>query len=364
MLREKAVVRAPRQACFALIALVAALLLAACSQAAAAVPEATTASPQTSPTPTPLPAVQATTAAVHPATQTPPESSTGLPASAQPPISSSPASLFFPSPCPDWCSTWSGFPFQRPLPPGAQLAVDPSYRFGSTQNGARDPHHGVEFLNPEGTPVLAAGDGQVVVAGDDTRQLFSPYYNFYGSLVVLQHSLPGLKQPVFTLYAHLSEITVRQGDQVQAGDQIGKVGMSGSATGSHLHFEVRLGENSYAASRNPELWLIPLDGQDGARSAAIAGRILYPAGYRSRLSSIVLERLSGPQGDALAQVYLSPYEEAALAGQPPWGETFGAGDLPAGWYRITFIQFGLQSREVQLVPGQLTQVTFDLQSAQ
>jgi murein DD-endopeptidase MepM/ murein hydrolase activator NlpD len=363
MLRGKALVRAPRRAFLSLIALAGVLLLAACSQAAAAVPETEGALPGWT-TPTPLTAVQATTGSVSPVTQTPPKTPTAQPASAQPAASPTAAAVNFPTPCPDWCSIAFNFPFRRPLPESAQLSIDPSYRFGSTQNGLRDPHHGVEFLNPAGTPVLAAGDGEVVVAGDDIRQLFSPYYNFYGNLVVLQHALPGLKQPMFTLYAHLSEIAVQVGDQVRAGDEIGKVGMSGSATGSHLHFEVRLGENTYAASRNPELWLMPLEGQDGARYAAVAGRILYPAYYRSGLSSIVLERLSGPQGDAISQVYLSPYEEAAVAGQPPWEETFGAGDLPAGWYRITFIQFGLQSREVQLAPGQLALVTFDLRSGQ
>jgi murein DD-endopeptidase MepM/ murein hydrolase activator NlpD len=363
MLREKIVLQANRRVVFSFLALAAVVLLAACSQASAAMPEMEAASQPALPTPTPLLRVQATTATT-PLSNPPPKSPTAPPAKLHPAASPTAARVIFPTPCPDWCSIAYDFPFHRPLPESAQLAVDPSYRFGSTQNGARDPHHGVEFLNPTGTPVLAASEGEVVFAGNDTQERFSPYFNFYGNLVVLQHSLPGLQQPVFTLYAHLSEIAVRAGDRVQTGDAIGKVGMSGSATGSHLHFEVRLGENTYAASRNPELWLMPLEGQDGTRYAAAAGRVLYPAGYRSELSSIVLERLTGPQGDAISQIYLTPYEEAAITGQPPWEETFAAGDLPAGWYRITFIQFGLQSREVQLFPGQLTLLTFDLRSAQ
>jgi murein DD-endopeptidase MepM/ murein hydrolase activator NlpD len=343
--------------------LIAVILLSACSQASAAVQDGATTQPPALPTRTVLPtqpapsataAIQYTPTAVR---SVPParELATAAPTTAR---------LAFPTLCADWCSFEHVFSFSRPLPASAQLEVDPSYRFGSTQNGSRDPHHGVEFLNPSGTPVLAAGDGKVVIAGDDTRQLHSLYYNFYGNLVVLQHSLPGLEQPVFTLYAHLSEIDVQVGDQLKAGDSLGKVGMSGSATGSHLHFEVRLGENIYAASRNPELWLKPLEGPDGSRYAALAGRILYPPGYRSALSSVVIERLTGPKGDAVAQVYLAPYEESDLSGQPPWEETFAAGDLPPGWYRITFIQFGLQHREVQLLPGQLTLVTFDLRSGQ
>lgn len=364
MLQVNVFAPALRRLTFAFLALAAVVLLAACSPAAAAMPQTATASLPALPTITHLPAVQTTPMAQSRVAQAPLKSPAAQVTRAQPATSPTPAEVTFPTPCPEWCSVSFNFPFSRPLPPGAQLAVDPSYRFGSTQNGARDPHHGVEFLNPAGTPVLAAGDGEVILAGNDTQQLFSPYYNFYGNLVVLQHNLPALQQPVFTLYAHLSEIAVQIGDQVRAGDEIGKVGMSGSATGSHLHFEVRLGENTYAASRNPELWLVPLEGPDGARLAALAGRILYPAGYRSGLSSIVVERLNGPKGDALLQIYLSPYEEAAVVGQYPWEETFAASDLPAGWYRITFIQFGMQSREVQLLPGQLTLVTFDLRSAQ
>ncbi len=170
---------------------------------------------------------------------------------------------------------------QRPIDPAENDAVDATYRFGSTQSGRRDPHHGVEFLNGFGTPVLAAADGRVVVAGGDLDPIsphgdwpilfYGPYSNFYGSLVVIEHALPeavetafpDLEGPLYTLYGHLSEISVEVGQQVSAGEQIGRVGMAGIATGSHLHFEVRLGENSYAASSNPELWLQPHSRRNG-----------------------------------------------------------------------------------------------------
>jgi len=252
------------------------------------------------------------------------------------------------------------FPLQRPIAAPDQDTIDPSYRFGSSQGQQRDPHHGVEFLNPLGTPVLAAQDGRVVVAGDDTRTLYAPYFNFYGNLVVLEHELPGVQQPVYTLYAHLSQVMVRQGQRVKSGQQIGAVGMSGSATGSHLHFEVRLGENTYAASRNPELWLAPHLDEDGLPGGAIAGRIVAPDGFTLEISSIVLERLPDPQQAPISQTYLGLYEDKTLPGQPPWEESFAAGDLPAGWYRISFIQLGLQERLVQVFPGQLTVATFQL----
>jgi hypothetical protein len=267
------------------------------------------------------------------------------------------------TPCPPDLCTFAGWlVLQRPIAPPGNDAVDVTYRFGSTQGGLRDPHHGVEFLNGFGTPVLAAGAGTVLVAGNDLETLYSPYYNFYGNLVVIEHALPDLKIPLYTLYAHLSEVLVQPGQVVQSGQEIGKVGMSGGATGSHLHFEVRLGENSYGAACNPELWLAPHPGQEDQPVGAIAGRLLLPAGFQLDLPNIVLELLDGRDGPPLAEYYTGAYEEAEINSQPPWGETFAASDLPAGWYRITFYQNGMQTRQVQVLPGQITLVTFDLRS--
>jgi murein DD-endopeptidase MepM/ murein hydrolase activator NlpD len=87
-------------------------------------------------------------------------------------------------------------------------------------------HNGVDLAAPTGTPVLASGSGRVVLAGE---RLLS------GKTVVLEH-LPG----VFSLYFHLSELAVTEGQEVQAGQRIGAVGMSGLATGPHLHWELRV----------------------------------------------------------------------------------------------------------------------------
>jgi hypothetical protein len=87
---------------------------------------------------------------------------------------------------------------------------------------ARSPHAGVDFPAATGTPVFAAQAGRVVLAEN-------LYYS--GNTVVIDHGFG-----IYTLYAHLSEIEVHEGDAVQVSTQIGKVGATGRVTGPHLHW--------------------------------------------------------------------------------------------------------------------------------
>jgi murein DD-endopeptidase MepM/ murein hydrolase activator NlpD len=87
-------------------------------------------------------------------------------------------------------------------------------------------HKGVDFGAPTGTPVRAVGDGEVDYAG---------WQNGYGNMVEIRHS-----NQRSTLYAHLSRIDVRRGQRVGQGDTLGAVGMTGWATGPHLHFELKM----------------------------------------------------------------------------------------------------------------------------
>jgi hypothetical protein len=196
---------------------------------------------------------------------------------------------------------------------------------------------------------------------------YGPYSNFYGNLVVIEHPLPepvqaafpALSGPIYSLYGHLSQISIQTGQQVAAGQEIGKVGMAGIATGSHLHFEVRVGENSYKASRNPQLWLAPQLDSDGQPTGALAGGFIDGYGNRLELDSIVLQRLpQGPEGPVDFEVSTITYQEKGLLGQPPFEESFGVGDLPPGLYRITFPMGGLREELVEIFPGQVTVVTF------
>lgn len=253
------------------------------------------------------------------------------------------------------CVIQASFPLTRPIQPPGRDSVEPSYRFGSTQDGRREPHHGVEFVNRAGTPVLAAADGLVVVAGRDDQASFADMVDFYGRLVVIKHDIPGVAQPVFTLYGHLLEISVQVGERVAAGEEIGQVGVGGVAAGTHLHFEVRLGENSYHATRNPELWLQPHTGADGLLNAALAGRILDDAGELLAIDNIVVKRL-GEDGEPLAVIYTSTYAAGEMVDQLPYHESFALGDLLPGQYRISFVYKRMLQYEVRLEPGKLTLV--------
>ncbi len=93
-------------------------------------------------------------------------------------------------------------------------------------SGASRMHTGTDIAAPEGTPVLAAMSGKVLLADN---------LGGYGLTIALEHS-DGTKQ---TLYGHLSEIFVKPGELIQQGAVIGRVGSTGNSTGPHLHLEFR-----------------------------------------------------------------------------------------------------------------------------
>ena len=113
--------------------------------------------------------------------------------------------------------------FVRPVPDEANSA------FGthSVYNGERRSQHGgADFRSPSGRPIKAANAGRVVLADD---------LYFTGNTVVVDHG-----QGLVSLFAHLSEMDVKAGATVAAGDVVGKVGATGRVTGPHLHWTVRL----------------------------------------------------------------------------------------------------------------------------
>ena len=135
-------------------------------------------------------------------------------------------------------------------------------------------HKGVDFAAPTGTPVHAAGSGQVIVAGQQTG---------YGNVVMLQHGAT-----YTTVYAHLSGFApgIRSGARVAQGDIVRYVGQTGWATGPHLHYEFRVDN----VQKNPLTVALP-----DAQPVAAAQR----ADYAARISALA-EELRLSEGIVLA----------------------------------------------------------------
>jgi murein DD-endopeptidase MepM/ murein hydrolase activator NlpD len=88
-------------------------------------------------------------------------------------------------------------------------------------------HSGTDFAAAHGTPIYSTADGVVVHAG---------WSSGYGKLIKIQHQF-GIE----TRYAHLSRIRVKVGQRISRGERIGDMGNTGRSTGTHLHYEVRVG---------------------------------------------------------------------------------------------------------------------------
>ena len=119
-----------------------------------------------------------------------------------------------------------------PLPSGSFSISDPYGWRNDPITGEREFHQGTDLAAAEGTPILAAADGIVTLAGPNGE---------FGNLVVIESTVDGA--PVATAYAHIRDggILVSVGEAVDAGQQIAEVGMTGHATGPHLHFQVEPG---------------------------------------------------------------------------------------------------------------------------
>lgn len=116
---------------------------------------------------------------------------------------------------------WSG-QFRPPV----DAPISDVFGTRRTFNGkVQSVHQGLDYAVPQGTAISALNQGTVLLA----RPLF-----FEGNCVVLDHG-----QGLLTLYLHLSEIEVKEGDSVARGQQIGLSGGTGRATGPHLHIAVR-----------------------------------------------------------------------------------------------------------------------------
>jgi murein DD-endopeptidase MepM/ murein hydrolase activator NlpD len=276
----------------------------------------------------------------------------------------SPMQLFFPTiipakgaeyrpplyPTPWALSPYDHFYFAAPI--AAAYPGDPiwDYRYGGIFFGPDVIHTGVDLPAPRGAEVLAAGPGTVVWAGYGLYSGSS--YNLkdpYGLAVAIRHDFGYKDQPLYTVYAHMEDIEVIVGQWVNTGTVVGLVGDTGMTTGPHLHFEVRLGENDFWKTRNPELWMSPPQGY-----GVLVGRVMSTYGQRLDSYLVLLKSL-----DTEKQYSVKTYGPLTVNADAYYNENVVLGDLPAGLYELN-IPYGALNRKanIQILPGQITYFSF------
>ena len=252
-------------------------------------------------------------------------------------------------PEPDETIAGPHFWMARPLPDGGRGLINQRFPYGWDDNGAYLLHNGVDSAEDLGTPVLAVADGTVVVAQGDAAAWYGWRCDWYGHLVVLELDQRWHDQPVYALYGHVLNLLVEPGQRVTRGQPLAEVGIGGAATSPHLHFEVRVGQNEFGATRNPMLWLEPAPAR-----GVIAGRLVDPEG---RPWQGVPLALVNEENDAVAHStwsYLGDPLGIANADEG-WAENFVFSDVPPGAYRIvTEIQDVVYQAQVFVNAGEVT----------
>ncbi len=291
-----------------------------------------TPTPTWTPSPTPLP--------------------TSTPTPSRTPISAPTPTVATPTPAPAASHLWLEFPL--PAVPEGDRYPSTYFPYGSTGGGRYHLHHGVDYMNPAGTPVLAPAAGTILVAGNDREIVYGVKPNFYGNLVITELDQRFQGQPVYLLFGHLSEVSVKVGQHVEVGEMIGRVGMTGVAIGNHLHLEVRLGTNRYENTRNPVLWLRPEPGQ-----GIIAGRVVDAQGRPIPETTVTFFRASEPKTWWRQTL---TYADREVNPDDQLGENFALGYVPAGDYLVK-VKIGGKSvvKPVTVVPGEIAYVQLVVQ---
>ncbi len=246
--------------------------------------------------------------------------------------------------------TW----FERPIALTDQPYVDQTYRYGSTMGGNFQQHQGVEFNNPDGTPVHAVGAGTVVFAGTAEQG---------SNTIAIRHdrNLKGLF--IYSVYYHNSTLLASVGQRVKVGEVIALVGNTGRATNDHLHLEIHAApadsvplivdpnERYPRYTANPELWIRPLPG-----TGIVAGQVWDARGRPAAQVRVY--------GLVKAEPQETPYAYAETYGErnhpdPDYREHFAVSDVEPGDYTLAVVVDGRRlTRRVRVSAGAVTWVVF------
>lgn len=250
--------------------------------------------------------------------------------------------------------TW----FTRPIAQDAQPHIDQTYRYGSTMGGNFQQHQGVEFNNPDGTPVHAIGDGEVVWAGPAERGALTVAIRHDRLLVA-----GGGRRFIFSVYYHNARLLTGVGKRVRAGDVIARVGNTGRATNDHLHLEVHASpvdsvrlivdpEQRFPPyTTNPELWIEPVAG-----TGLVAGQVWDARGQP--LKQARMYGLTKPEPQETPFSFIETYGDRAH-GSPAYQDHFAINDVPPGDYTLGVeIEGRRVHRRIRVAAGRLTWVEF------
>jgi len=256
-------------------------------------------------------------------------------------------------PIPWAMSPYDHFYFSRPINADQINWPLADYRYGGIFF-AKVVHTGVDIDAEEEAPIVAAGPGTVVWVGwglftETPGNMDDPY----GLAVVIRHDFGYKNEKLYTVYAHMSKTLATPSQHVETGDLIGLVGATGATTGPHVHFEVRLGGNSFHDTLNPELWLAPPQGW-----GVLAGRVMNEKGepMSHKEVNLIFEET---KKNYMVKSYGSG---GAVNPDPYYNENLVLGDLPAGIYKI-LISYDPEKKPaqtwVEIFPGQVTYFTFE-----
>lgn len=249
-------------------------------------------------------------------------------------------------------SPYDHFYFARPIAADNVNWPLAQYRYGGVFFAPDVVHTGVDIDAIMDTPILAAGAGTVISA-DWGLYTEAPgnQADPYGQAVVLRHDFGYNDQALYTIYAHMSKITAVVGQHVVTGDVLGLVGDTGATTGPHLHFEIRLGKNTFYNTFNPELWTAPPQGW-----GVLVGRLMDE--NKNLLTRIQVQVRPEPSGLPVRTV--RTYGVGAVNSDPYYQENMVLSDLPAGLYKISLLYDDEEKQTwVEIFPGQVSYFTFE-----
>ena len=148
---------------------------------------------------------------------------------------------------------------------------------------------------------------------------------------------------------------VKTGDKVKTGEKIGEVGATGSAIGSHLHFEVRISNPGLDQGLNPELFISLLDNQPLTPSGILIGNILDYQKQKVSQNKLVIQPVENGRIMIDKAYYLETYATDAPISDPNWQENFSISNLPVGNYRVsTYINKEFIEKYISINENSLT----------